>query len=127
MNLGCLFFVHIGKYFYISFFCREVPGTDVSSAVETDKENVSMESDEDNNTTNKLLDSTYDMSLQAPAVKLNFSAGSPSPGSRSPLKPLFTVIGTGRSSADMFAVESDTDATPSNKHGGGSFFASPQF
>merc|ERR1719234_2149957 len=58
---------------------REVPGTDVSSAVDTDKENVSMESDEDNNTTNKLLDSTYDMSPPAPAGKLDFSTASPSP------------------------------------------------
>merc|ERR1719420_53701 len=108
---------------------REVPGTDVSSAVDTDKENVSMDSDEDANTTNKLLDSTDETSmLPAPKCKLNFSESS-TPGSRSPLKPLFKtpVIGTGRSSADLFAMESDTEATPSNKNGGGSFFASPQF
>ena len=42
---------------------REVPGTDVSSSVETDKENDStMASDtEEQNTTDQLLDSTYNL------------------------------------------------------------------
>ena len=39
---------------------REVPGTDVSSSVETDKENDStMASEGEENTTDQLLDSTY--------------------------------------------------------------------
>ena len=41
-------------------FPREVPGTDVSSSVETDKENdSSMVSEDEQNTTDQLLDSTY--------------------------------------------------------------------
>ena len=41
---------------------REVPGTDVSSSVETDKENDSnMLSDGEENTTDQLLDSTYQL------------------------------------------------------------------
>ena len=44
------------------FGCREVPGTDVSSSVETDKENDStMASDGEVNTTDQLLDSTYNL------------------------------------------------------------------
>ena len=35
--------------------CREVPGTDVSSSVETDKENETMDD------TDQLLDSTYNL------------------------------------------------------------------
>jgi len=108
---------------------REVPGADVSSAVETDKENASMDSDDDNDNTNKLLDSTFD--LQKPA-KLSFADSPNTPGSRSPLKPIFKtpVVATGRSSADMFAAESDVDATPTNRNTvkeGASFFTSPQF
>ena len=46
---------------------REVPGTDVSSSVETDKENDSnMLSDGEENTTDQLLDSTYN--LMPPSV-----------------------------------------------------------
>ena len=44
------------------FDYREVPGTDVSSSVETDKENdSSMVSDGEQNTTDQLLDSTYNL------------------------------------------------------------------
>ena len=44
------------------FDYREVPGTDVSSSVETDKENDStMASDDEANTTDQLLDSTYNL------------------------------------------------------------------
>jgi len=106
---------------------REVPGADVSSAVETDKENASMDSDDDNDNTNKLLDSTFETKPRV--TKLNFAevVGSPSP--RSPLKPLFKtpVVGTGRTSADMFAADSDMEATPTNTKSGGLLFASPQF
>jgi hypothetical protein len=106
-----------------------VPGADVSSAVETDKENASMDSDDDNDNTNKLLDSTFDLK---PPAKLNFADSPNTPGSRSPLKPIFKtpVIATGRSSADMFAADSDVDATPTNRNTvkeGASYFTSPQF
>jgi len=111
---------------------REVPGTDVSSAVETDKENASMNSEEetDNDNTNKLLDSTFE--LKPSAGKLKFSDSPSTPSSRSPLKPIFKtpVVGTGRTSADMFAMDSDVDATPTNRikeNNGGSLFSSPQF
>eukprot|EP00092_Neocalanus_flemingeri_P020290 GFUD01021979.1.p1 GENE.GFUD01021979.1~~GFUD01021979.1.p1 ORF type:complete len:1250 (+),score=420.04 GFUD01021979.1:230-3979(+) len=111
---------------------REVPGTDVSSAVETDKENASMNSDEDeaDNTNKLLLDSTFDLK---PSGKLNFSNSPATPNDRSPLKPIFKtpVIATGRSSADMFAMDSDVEATPTNRALGGkkraSIFQSPQF
>merc|ERR1712025_213381 len=109
---------------------REVPGSDISSAVESDKENASMDSEDDANSTNKLLDSTYDM---MPAAKLDFSTVKSTPGSRSPMKPIFKtpVIGTGRGSADIFANDSDVDATPTNtnlKPGRrSSIFTSPQF
>ena len=47
-------------YSILSIIPREVPGTDVSSSVETDKENDSnMASDDEKNTTDQLLDSTY--------------------------------------------------------------------
>jgi len=112
---------------------REMPGTDVSSAVDTDKENASMTSDDetDNDNTNKLLDSTFELK---PAGKLNFSGSPATLNSRSPLKPIFKtpVVATGRSSADMFAMDSDVDATPTNrlkveKKHGDSYFSSPQF
>jgi len=107
---------------------REVPGSDISSAVESDKENASMDSEDDANSTNKLLDSTYDM---MPAGKLDFSTVKSTPGSRSPMKPIFKtpVIGNGRGSADIFANDSDVDATPTNLKPGrrSSIFTSPQF
>ena len=87
-----------------------------------------MDSEDDANSTNKLLDSTYDM---MPAGKLNFSTVNSTPGSRSPMKPIFKtpVIGTGRGSADIFANDSDVDATPTNLKPGrrSSIFTSPQF
>merc|ERR1712215_389307 len=98
-----------------------------SSAVETDKENGGAESlDEDNDDTNKLLDSTFDLN---PTSKLNFSNSPLTPNARSPLKPIFKtpVLGSGRSSADMFDESSDVDATPTNKNTGQSLFPSPQF
>jgi len=104
---------------------REVPGTDVSSAVETDKENASMESD-DNDNTEELLGNTFDF----PPTKLEFAATMKSPSPRSPLKPLFKtpVIGSNRGSSDMFAGDSDMEATPTNaKQEHGSYFSSPQF
>ena len=92
-----------------------MPGTDVSSAVDTDKENSSMTSgdEEDNDNTNKLLDVTFELK---PAGKLNFSGSPATLNSRSPLKPIFKtpVVATG-SSADMFAMDSDVDATPTNR------------
>ena len=45
-----------------------------------------MDSEDDANSTNKLLDSTYDM---MPAGKLDFSTVKSTPGSRSPMKPIF--------------------------------------
>jgi len=104
---------------------REVPGTDVSSAVETDKENASMDS-EDNDNTKELLENTFDI----PPTKLEFAATLKSPMRRSPLKPLFKtpVICSNQSSSDMFDVDSDIEATPTNvKVEHGSYFASPQF
>merc|ERR1719219_3100076 len=86
---------------------REVPGTDVSSSVETDKENDStMASDEEVNTTDQLLDSTYN--LKPPSM----AYGKSPVGSRSPMKSIF---GTPTASADNFAVDSDTEATPRAK------------
>jgi len=84
---------------------REVPGTDVSSSVETDKENDStMASDGEENTTDQLLDSTYNLKLPS-----THYAQSPI-GSRSPMKPIF---GTPVNAADTFAVDSDNEeATP---------------
>merc|ERR1712227_734139 len=77
---------------------REVPGTDVSSSVETDKEN------EDLDDTDQLLDSTYDVKK---IPKLD---------ARSPMKPIFNTPTTGRSSgADIFAADSDVDATPKSR------------
>lgn len=84
---------------------REVPGTDVSSSVETDKENdSSMVSDGEQNTTDQLLDSTYNLK---PASMMY---GKSPIGKRSPMKPIF-----GTPSADTFAVDSDTEATPRAK------------
>merc|ERR1712227_1125174 len=77
---------------------REVPGTDVSSSVETDKEN------EDLDDTDQLLDSTYDVKK---IPKLD---------ARSPMKPIFNTPTTGRNSgADIFAADSDVDATPKSR------------
>merc|ERR1712227_982448 len=77
---------------------REVPGTDVSSSVETDKEN------EDLDDTDQLLDSTYDVNK---IPKLD---------ARSPMKSIFNTPTNGRSSgADLFAADSDIDATPKQR------------
>ena len=104
-----------------------MPGTDVSSAIETDKENGVESIDEmDNDETNKLLDSTFDIN---PAAKLIFNSPL-TPNTRSPLKPIFKtpVLGSGHTSGDMFDAESDVDATPTNKNTGHSLFPpSPQF
>merc|ERR1711997_938903 len=63
---------------------REVPGTDVSSSVETDKENDStMASDDEANTTDQLLDSTYNLK---PASVMY---GKSPIGLRSPMKSIF--------------------------------------
>ena len=43
--------------------CREVPGTDVSSSVETDKENETMDD------TDQLLDSTYNLESKLNTTK----------------------------------------------------------
>ena len=82
--------------------CREVPGTDVSSSVETDKEN------EDLDDTDKLLDSmnatrTLDSNttLRSPMKKLIFG----NQGQATPKN----------SGADFFAQESDVEATPKLK------------
>merc|ERR1711964_88535 len=86
---------------------REVPGTDVSSSVETDKENDStMASDSEQNTTDQLLDSTYN--LKPPSLQY----GKSPIGVRSPMKSIF---GTPTASADTFAVDSDVEATPRAK------------
>jgi len=95
---------------------REIPGADVSDAScmsTTDVENSEAENSAD--TTAKLLDATFEL---PPVSKF-------STPSRSPLKPV------NRDSADMFAtVDSDIDATPTNKPNPAephsSFFASPQ-
>ena len=90
----------------ITFFAnREVPGTDVSSAADTDKEN-SMESEEEAENTRELLDSTFDVQT---AKKLSFSVGP-----RSPLAPIFKTpsLDSRSSSADIFANESEADMTP---------------
>ena len=44
--------------------CREVPGTDVSSSVETDKENETMDD------TDQLLDSTYNLESKLNITKI---------------------------------------------------------
>merc|ERR1719278_2510279 len=81
---------------------REVPGTDVSSSVETDKENdSSMVSEDEQNTTDQLLDSTYNKPVGVMYGKYPI-------GARSPMKPIFRTP-TG---AERFAVDSDTEATP---------------
>ena len=56
--------------------CREVPGTDVSSSVETDKENETMDD------TDQLLDSTYNLESKLNTTK-TVSAGNLCPLSRS--------------------------------------------
>merc|ERR1719481_1817442 len=72
---------------------REVPGTDVSSSVETDKENEEMDD------TDQLLDSTYQ--LDPKTLVYN----------RSPMKTIFSPVNR-NSGADNFAVDSDIEATP---------------
>ena len=85
-----------------SLCSREVPGTDVSSSVETDKEN------EDLDDTDKLLDS----------MNATRTLDSTTTLSRSPMKQIFAGQGTTtprRSGADLFAEDSDIDATPKLK------------
>merc|ERR1712083_50886 len=77
---------------------REVPGTDVSSSVETDKEN------EDMDDTDQLLDSTYNIDPK----KLMFGSKT---SDRSPMKTIFSPVNR-NSGADNFAVDSDIEATP---------------
>ena len=98
--------------FELFFDSREVPGTDVSSSVETDKEN------EDLDDTDQLLDSTYDVKkipkLDGKFFSQKFSiCNNFNSAARSPMKSIFNTPTTGRSSgADMFAADSDIDATP---------------
>jgi len=77
---------------------REVPGTDVSSSVETDKEN------EDMDDTDQLLDSTYNIDPK----KLMFGSKT---SDRSSMKTIFSPVNR-NSGADNFAVDSDIEATP---------------
>ena len=111
---GNLFsFTFLNGKFELFFDSREVPGTDVSSSVETDKEN------EDLDDTDQLLDSTYDVK-KIPKLDGNFSSlkfsiicNNFNSAARSPMKSIFNTPTTGRSSgADMFAADSDIDATP---------------
>lgn len=81
---------------------REVPGADVSSAVDTDKEN---EMEDNNDDTNKLLDSTFDVA----APKLKITPARKALGDTN--GPIFKTP----SSADMFAMDSDGDTTPINR------------
>merc|ERR1719239_886419 len=101
---------------------REVPGADVSEMSEmsgmSTTEDVSDVENESADTTAKLLNGTFDL----PDFKIH-SVHTPK---RSPLKP----VNRGRpDSADMFAnIDSDVDATPTNKQQQphSSFFPSPQ-
>ena len=96
-----------------------MPGTDVSSAAETDKEN-SLASEEEAENTRELLDSTFDVQM---VKKLSFAAGP-----RSPLAPIFKTpsLDSKSSSADIFANESEADMTPIIRKQE-QIFASPQF
>jgi len=78
---------------------RENPGTDVSSSVETDKENDLMDD------TDQLLDSTYNLGTTNAASII---------GKTSPAKPIFKSIISG---ADIFAADSDIESTPKMKKG----------
>jgi len=78
---------------------RENPGTDVSSSVETDKENDLMDD------TDQLLDSTYNLGTTNAASII---------GKTSPVKPIFKSIISG---ADIFAADSDIESTPKLKKG----------
>jgi len=81
---------------------REVPGTDVSSSVETDKENEEMDD------TDQLLDS----------MNATRTLNSTTILSRSPMKAIFSQQGLAtprNSGADVFAQDSDIEATPKLK------------
>jgi hypothetical protein len=74
---------------------RENPGTDVSSSVETDKENDPMDD------TDQLLDSTYNLGTTNAASIM---------GKKSPVKPIFRDPVS--SASDIFAMDSDNELTP---------------
>merc|ERR1719369_1996113 len=94
---------------------REDPGSDVSvnSTMDTDKEN-ELNEDEDGSpdTTDKLLNGTFDL-----PGKLKFNSNPGTPNNRTPLGSLASgsIFKTPNSGADMFAEESDIEATPRAK------------
>jgi len=94
---------------------REEPGSDVSvnSTMDTDKEN-ELNEDEDGSpdTTDKLLNGTFDL-----PGKLKFNSNPGTPNNRTPLGSLASgsIFKTPNSGADMFAEESDIEATPRAK------------
>merc|ERR1712013_487587 len=94
---------------------REEPGSDVSvnSTMDTDKEN-ELNEDEDGSpdTTDKLLNGTFDL-----PGKLKFTSNPGTPNNRTPLGSLASgsIFKTPNSGADLFAEESDIEATPRAK------------
>ena len=102
---------------------REDPGSDVStnSTMDTDKENEMNESSEEGDTTDKLLNGTF----EGPVGKLSFSNPSTPEIPRTPLGPAATsIFRTPNSGADMFAADSDVEATP-KVHSEKNFFQTP--
>jgi len=93
---------------------REDPGSDVSvnSTMDTDKENELNEEDGSPDTTDKLLNGTFDL-----AGKLKFNSNPSTPDNRTPLGSVTSgsIFKTPNSGADMFAEESDIEATPRAK------------
>ena len=85
-------------FIFIQFLFREVPGTDVSSMGETDKENEEMDD------TDQLLDSMSHANTTTTIFK------------RSPMKPIPSPapLTPRNSGADLFSQESDVEATPTN-------------
>ena len=83
-------------FIFIQFLFREVPGTDVSSMGETDKENEEMDD------TDQLLDSMSHANTTTTIFK------------RSPMKPIPSPapLTPKNSGADLFSQESDVEATP---------------
>merc|ERR1712112_755530 len=91
---------------------REDPGSDVSvnSTVDTDKENeLNEEEDGSPDTTDKLLNGTFDL-----PGKLKFNSNPSTHNNRTPLGTMTSgsIFKTPNSGADMFAEESDVEATP---------------
>jgi hypothetical protein len=85
----------------------------VNSTMDTDKENeLNEEEDGSPDTTDKLLNGTFDL-----PGKLKFSSNPSTPDNRTPLGSLSSgsIFKTPNSGADMFAEESDVEATPRAK------------